>query len=100
MQYHHIDIPIRGNTLNPEILLESQSQTLYPVQQEGQTAATGQHHEIGHLMAYFTNQDEISNLTLIYVPLYESYVAIIRGIFFIMMTPIHAFNSSGSRKPF
>ena len=91
--YPHIDISAPINKLNPEEIIHSDVKTLYPTDQQQWELVNHLQYEEAHLMAYFTNQCDTDAFTLTYVPAFKSYMAVFRGIYCIIMIPVHIFNS-------
>ena len=89
--YPYVDINMAVNQLNPEDMLQSQRLLLYPRDQQERTLSTELQYEEAHLMAYFTNQGDIDNFTLYYIPGFQSFMGILEGVYYIIMTPIHVF---------
>ncbi len=91
--YPHVDLSVPINQLNPEKMLQSQMQVLFPLGQQEHAPPAELQFEEGNLMAYFTNQGNIYDFTLQYIPDFKSFVSMFKGAYYIMMTPVNMFES-------
>ena len=91
-EYPYIDLTVPINQLNPEQILQSPMEELYPVESQEHELST-ESHEDASLMAYFTHQGDNGDITLNYIPDFQSFVCIYRGVYYLLMTPVHIFRS-------